>query len=63
MVTVVSGLEPSATDLKALLKELRAKLAAGGTIAADGVELQGDHRDRVVAFLKEAGYPAKAAGG
>ena len=63
MVTVVAGLDPSASDLRAMLKELRAKFATGGTIVPDGLELQGDHRDRVVAFLKDAGYPAKAAGG
>ncbi|MEM7227862.1 MAG: translation initiation factor [Planctomycetota bacterium] len=62
-VTVVTGLDPDATDLTDLLKTLRKKLATGGTATDDGVELQGDHRDRIVAFLIEFGYPAKAAGG
>ena len=36
---------------------------AGGT-AKDGVlELQGDHRDRVVALLTREGYTVKRAGG
>lgn len=62
-VTVVSGLDPKATDLKALLGELKKKFATGGTASTEGVEIQGDHRDRVVELLKGKGYPAKAAGG
>jgi len=66
-VTVISGLDPEATDLRALLKDLRGRLGAGGTIAGDGadavIEVQGDHADRLVALLKERGYPAKRSGG
>ena len=62
-MTVVSGLDAKATDLPALLKELKAKCAAGGAVTADGVEVQGDHRERVVGLLRGMGYPAKAAGG
>ena len=61
--TVVTGLNPHATDLKQLAREFKAKLATGGSTTDDGVELQGDHRDAVVAALKAKGYPAKAAGG
>lgn len=63
MVTVVSGLDAAATDLPALLKRFRTALGTGGTVVEDGFELQGDHRDRVLATLREMGYPAKAAGG
>ncbi len=66
-VTVVTGLDSTATDLVGLAKELRSTLGAGGSVTGKGgeaqVEIQGDHRDRVVAMLKERGYPAKAAGG
>jgi len=63
MATVVTGLDPVATDLKVLLKELKNRCAAGGGVTADGLELQGDHRDKLVKALKEMGYAAKAAGG
>jgi translation initiation factor 1 len=63
MVTVVSGLDASATDMPALLKALRSACAAGGTVSEGRIELQGDHRDKVLAILKERGYPAKLAGG
>ena len=62
-VTVVAGLDPAATDLKQLAKTLKARCASGGSVTDDGVEVQGDHRDKIVEHLKALGYPAKAAGG
>ncbi|MBX2852861.1 MAG: hypothetical protein KTR15_14085 [Phycisphaeraceae bacterium] len=62
-VTVVTGLDAAATNLKQLAKDLKAKCASGGSVTEDGVELQGDHRDAVVAHLKTLGYPAKPSGG
>ena len=63
MVTVIAGLDAKASDLPGLLKELRTKFGTGGTIADGELELQGDHRDKVVALLVERGFKAKAAGG
>lgn len=63
VVTVVSGLDPGASDLAAMLKGFKARLGAGGTVLGDGFEVQGDHRDAMVEALKAMGYPAKAAGG
>jgi translation initiation factor 1 (eIF-1/SUI1) len=37
--------------------------AAGGAVKGDTVEIQGDHRESLVARLRELGYPAKVAGG
>lgn len=61
--TVINGLDPVATDLKGLAKELRSSLGAGGTVTDETIEVQGDHRDTVVALLKDRGYAVKAAGG
>jgi translation initiation factor 1 len=61
-VTVIAGLDPG-SDLKGLAKELRAMLGAGGTVAEGEVEIQGDHKERIVELLKSRGYPAKGAGG
>lgn len=63
VVTVVGGLDPGSTDLSALLKGFKARHGAGGTVVADGFELQGDHREAVIEALRAMGYPAKAAGG
>lgn len=69
-VTVVRGFAPRSDrtdDLDALLKALKAKFATGGTVDRDAdppaLELQGDHRDRLVEHLKSLGYPAKPSGG
>lgn len=62
-VTVVRGLDASASDLPALLKQFKQQCSAGGGLHDDGFELQGDHRDMLVEKLKQLGYPAKSAGG
>lgn len=62
-VTVVKDLALSAADAAALLKELKAKCACGGTVGGANLELQGDHRDKVLALLLQKGYKAKKAGG
>jgi translation initiation factor 1 len=59
LVTTVAGLDPSATDLAALLKQLRSRCAAGGTVQDGQVQLQGDHRDAVAAALNIAGFQVK----
>jgi translation initiation factor 1 len=61
-VTAVSGLDPVASDLPALLKKLKAQCGAGGTIDQHlhMIEVQGDHRERVSQLLRELGYKVKA---
>ena len=62
-VTVVRGLRLDAAALSAAGKQLRAACGAGGT-AKDGViEVQGDHVDRVMSWLTQAGHRVKRAGG
>lgn len=61
--TVVMGLDASATDVAGLGAALRKRFATGGSAKDGEIELQGDHRDAVVAHLKTLGYAAKAAGG
>jgi translation initiation factor 1 len=59
-VTVVRGLSG---DLHALAKDLKRHCATGGAVKDGAIEIQGDHRDRVVARLLAAGHRAKPAGG
>jgi translation initiation factor 1 len=62
-VTVVRGLPLDAVALAALGRMLKAACGSGGT-AKDGViEIQGDHRDTVVAKLEQSGWKVKRAGG
>jgi len=50
-VTVVSGLPRNAAFLKDLAQDLKRACGTGGAVREDGVELQGDLRDRVRALL------------
>ena len=61
-VTVITGLDPVASDFGAILGQLKSACAAGGTISQDNIEIQGDQRERVLAILRDLGYPAKMTG-
>ena len=63
VVTVISGLDPVASDLSALLKQFRTSCGAGGIVKDGTIEIQGDHRAALIDCLRTLGYPAKAAGG
>ena len=62
-VTLITGLDPKANDLPALLKKLKNLCASGGTIQDEHLELQGDHREKLLAALTQMGYAAKQSGG
>jgi translation initiation factor 1 len=59
VVTVVYGLPRNAMFLKALTLELKRACATGGTAVDDGIELQGDLRDRVRDVLRKKGFVVK----
>jgi translation initiation factor 1 len=62
-VTTISGVPLDDAGLRELAGRLKKRCGVGGS-AKDGViELQGDHRDVVLAELKAAGYDAVLAGG
>lgn len=62
-MTIVTGLDPAASDLPSLLKQFKSLCAGGGAIKDGCIELQGDHREKIVAELKSQGYAAKTSGG
>lgn len=61
-MTVITGLDPVASNLEAILSRLKSICAAGGGINAGRIEIQGDHRERVSSILHDLGYPAKMSG-
>ena len=61
-VTVIHGLAERGPALEARLSELKRLCGAGGTLKEGVVEIQGDHRAKVIAHL-EGRYTVKAAGG
>jgi translation initiation factor 1 len=48
---VVTIIRNCSGDLDTLLRELKKRCAAGGVAREDAIELQGDHRAKVEAFL------------
>jgi translation initiation factor 1 len=62
-VTVIEGLQIPQKEREALLKQLKAKLGTGGTVKDTCLEIQGDHRDGLMAALEKLGYPTKRSGG
>lgn len=62
-VTTVSNLPLNDHEIRDLAARLKKRCGVGGS-AKDGViELQGDHRDTVVATLEADGYDVVRAGG
>ncbi len=59
-VTVVRGL---GGDLTAVARDLKRHCATGGAVKEGTIEIQGDHRDKIVARLLTVGVRAKPAGG
>jgi translation initiation factor 1 len=62
-VSVISGLEMGEEELKKLAGELKRQCGTGGTVKEGVIEIQGDHRDTLVAALAKLGIRAKKAGG
>lgn len=60
-VTVVYGWQLSDAEGKELLRSLKTRCGAGGTFKGGELELQGDQRESVKAFLLEKGFRVKGA--
>ena len=44
-------------NIDEILKKLKSKFACGGTAKSGKIELQGDHKSRMKAFLADLGFP------
>jgi translation initiation factor 1 len=62
-VTAISGLSLTGAALAALAGELKRFCGSGGTVKDGVIEIQGEHRERLVAELTRRGFSAKRAGG
>jgi translation initiation factor 1 (eIF-1/SUI1) len=62
IVTIIKGIYGNESEIKNLLKTMKKKFGCGGTYDFDQntktytLELQGDHRIKVYALLKQIGY-------
>ena len=62
-VSVITGLPLVGEALEELATRLKKTCGAGGAVKDGTIEIQGDHRDRLVAELCKLGYDAKRSGG
>lgn len=62
-VSVITGLPLTGSELEALARRLKKLCGAGGGVRQGVIEIQGEHRDRLVAELCRLGYEAKRSGG
>jgi translation initiation factor 1 len=62
-VSVISGLSLSPGDRDGLLRKLKTRLGTGGALKDDTLEIQGDHREAICAFLEGQGYKPVRSGG
>ncbi|MCL4399379.1 stress response translation initiation inhibitor YciH [Candidatus Parvarchaeota archaeon] len=60
VVTVIEGIDPKTSDIKALTKKLKTEIACGGTYKGNKIELQGDHAEKVKSILIDEGFPESA---
>jgi translation initiation factor 1 len=62
-VTLIKGVPLTQTDLKKIAKELKSRCGSGGTVKEGVIEIQGDHRETILAELKMKGWTVKISGG
>lgn len=62
-MTVITGIPLHPEGLKDLAKKMKQKCGTGGTVKGRTIEIQGDHRDLLVAELQTLGYTVKKSGG
>ncbi len=61
VVSIVTGLPQR--DVGAIASAIKRLCGTGGTAKNGVVEIQGDHREAIIAFLQAKGHTVKKAGG
>jgi translation initiation factor 1 len=62
-VTVASGFQLDDDGLKQLAAELKRRCGTGGSAKNGEILIQGDHRETLLAELKQKGFAVKRSGG
>ncbi|HVG94755.1 MAG TPA: translation initiation factor [Planctomycetota bacterium] len=63
VVSVVENLPGHPARIEEIARTLKTRCGSGGTVKGRVVEIQGDHRDRIVEVLASLGIAARRAGG
>ncbi|EAT16908.1 translation initiation factor Sui1 [Desulfuromonas acetoxidans] len=62
-VTVIRGIPLAGADLKGFVKTLKKQCGSGGAVKQESVEIQGDHRSKLLPYLQKQGWKVKLSGG
>lgn len=62
-VTVISGLPEAGEALKLRARTLKQRCGVGGAVKNGEIEIQGDQREAIRAYLEAEGFTVKLAGG
>jgi translation initiation factor 1 len=62
-VTLITGLPITESEIDKLATQLKKRCGTGGTVRDGVIEIQGEHRDTLVAELTKLGFKVKKAGG
>jgi len=62
-VTVISGFQAKPETLGDLAKQLKSQCGTGGTLKENEIEIQGEHKQKLLEILTKLGYKAKISGG
>ena len=62
-VTIITGFQHQPETLAKLLKKLKTQCGSGGTVKNDTLEIQGEHKQKLVTVLSNLGYKVKISGG
>ncbi|ELS01533.1 translation initiation factor eIF-1/SUI1-like protein [Xenococcus sp. PCC 7305] len=62
-VTVLTGFQHNPETLSKLLKNLKAQCGSGGTVKDNNLEIQGEHKEKLLQIMTKLGYKAKISGG
>jgi translation initiation factor 1 len=62
-VTTINGIALDQDALKKLARQLKQACGTGGTVKKGTIEIQGDHRERLMDLLVQFGWVVKRGGG
>jgi translation initiation factor 1 len=62
-VTIITGFQHQSETLSQLLKKLKSQCGSGGTVKDNSIEIQGDHKQKLLEIVTKLGYKAKISGG
>lgn len=62
-VTVITGFQTKPETLADLVKQLKTQCGSGGTVKDNEIEIQGEHKQKILEILTKLGYKAKISGG